>query len=421
VHFEGITNGIDISEGQKQYQVINQNKFFEKWKDVLENEHSPNGKDVFLARDRSGNKKLLLMVDHYVPQFDKDAGSRTVFQYIKLFVNLGFNVKFIGDNFYKHEPYTAILEQMGVEVLYGVYYAQNWKTWVEVNGKYIDYVFLNRPHIAVNYIDEVKEHTNAKIFYYGHDLHFLREQREYKIRKDNALLKSFEKWKKIELELMSKADISYYPSEIEVHEIKKQNPSMNVKAIPAYLFDIQQKNERNIKNTKDIMFIGGFQHKPNVDGVLWYVKDIFPILNKKRPEIKTYILGSNAPEEILRLNSENIVITGFVTDEQLTDYYRNCRLSVVPLRYGAGIKGKVVEAMYNQIPVVTTSVGAEGINGAENCLFIKDDPMAFADEIISLYDDLELLSEISRKEIDVVNESFTTDAAIRAIADDFNL
>ena len=114
VHFEGVSNGTDTSTGLKHYQVVNQQKFREKWKDELD-KHPENGQDLFYARDRSYGKKTVLVIDHYVPTFDQDAGSRTVFQYLKLFVSKGYNVKFIGDNFYRSEPYTSVLQQMGIE------------------------------------------------------------------------------------------------------------------------------------------------------------------------------------------------------------------------------------------------------------------------------------------------------------------
>lgn len=418
VHFEGISNGKNVTEGIKQYQIINQKKFFVKWQTVLNKENFPNGENVFLARDRTRDKKTILFIDRYVPMYDKDAGSRTVFQYLILFVNLGFNIKFIADNYYKYEPYTTILEQMGIEVLYGPFYAKNWKMWLDTNGKYINYVFLNRPHISIKYIDEIKKRTKAKVFFYGHDLHFLREKREYEIKKDKKLLKSVKEWEKIEIELIKKADISYYPSEIEVNEIKKQYSSINVKTIPAYLFDQQSKKEKDFENTADLMFIGGFQHKPNIDGILWYIKEIFPILNKKRPDIKTYILGSSTPEEILDIKQENIVICGYVSDEQLDEFYTKCRLSIVPLRYGAGVKGKVVEAMYNQMPVITTSMGAEGIKSAEQCMFIKDDPVEFAEEIIRIYDDYQELEEKSSKSYQYICENFSEKAAISVLKED---
>lgn len=141
VHFEGVSNGTDIATGQKQYQVINSKKFYKKWKDILEAEHFDNGQHVFQARDKSMKKRTVLLIDHYVPMYDKDAGSRTIYQYIQLLVKMGCNVKFIGDNFYPHQPYTQQLEQMGVEILYGPDYQKNWKVWLHKNGSILGCCF----------------------------------------------------------------------------------------------------------------------------------------------------------------------------------------------------------------------------------------------------------------------------------------
>lgn len=421
VHFEGISNGTDTSSGQKQYQVVNSQKFFEKWKDVLEKESFLNAENVFVARDRSRNKKTVVVVDHYVPTFDKDAGSRTVYQYIKLFVEKGFNVKLIGDNFYQSQPYTTVFQQMGVEVLYGSYYANNWKRWIKENSKYFDFFFLNRPHISVKYIDFVREHTSAKVMYYGHDLHFLREFREYELTGDLICKKNSEDWKKKELSLMKKADYVYYPSAVEENTIKEIDSSINVKAIPAYIFEDMKPIKYNTSERKDLMFIGGFNHKPNVDGVLWFINEIMPYLTEKLPDIKIHILGSNTPEEVKMKAGRNIIIEGFVTDEQLADFYKNCRMSIVPLRYGAGIKGKVVEAMKNGMPVVTTAIGAEGILGAENILRIEDDEKNFAQAIVDLYDDEERLEFMSQKSEEYISKNFSSESVINVIGKDFSI
>ena len=96
---------------------------------------------------------------------------------------------------------------MGVEVLYGVYYRDHWREWIESNN--LDYVLLNRPHITIKYIDFIKTHSNAKIIYYGHDLHFLREHREYLITRDPKLLESAKQWENKELDIMRKSDVVF--------------------------------------------------------------------------------------------------------------------------------------------------------------------------------------------------------------------
>lgn len=420
VHFEGVSNGTDTASGQKQYQIINSQKFYQKWKEVLAS-HPENGQNVFQARDRSYGKKTLLMVDHYVPQYDKDAGSRTVYQYLKLFVGLGFNVKFIGDNFFQHEPYTSVLQQMGIEVLYGPDYAAHWEDWIRDNGEHIDYVFLNRPHIAPRYMDTIRRYTNARIVYYGHDLGFLREMREYEVTGDISFKESSMEWQPKELAIMRKADMAYYPSYVEVNAIHAIDPEIRVKAIPAYLFDNVQWEGYDFAARKDIMFIGGFSHRPNVDAVKWLAKEILPELVKRMPDVKIHILGSNAPQEVLALANDHLIMEGFVTDEELEQFYRSCRISFVPLRYGAGIKGKVVEAMRFGTPVVTTSTGAEGIPNAEKAMLIEDDAAVLAEKLAALYQDVDALTTMSQNCISYIQENYSIKNAIKVISPEFDL
>jgi glycosyltransferase involved in cell wall biosynthesis len=87
------------------------------------------------------------------------------------------------------------------------------------------------------------------------------------------------------------------------------------------------------------------------------------------------------------LRSENIVVTGYISDEELGQYYRTIRLVVAPLRYGAGVKGKIIEALYNRTPVITTTIGAEGVPGIENLVSIADDAEKFAAAVCHMYKD----------------------------------
>jgi len=419
VHFEGISHGTDTSSGTKSYQLANKEKFIEKWRGLLERDHFPNGEHVFLARDRSRHKKTILVIDHYVPHFDKDAGSRTIFQYLTLFCEMGYNVKFVGDNFFRHEPYTSVLQQMGIEVLYGEWYAKHIKDWLRDNGEYIDVVFLNRPHISVKYIDHLRRYTRARIIYYGHDLHYLREEREYQLTGNRALLNSAAEWKRLEFELMKKADITYYPSQVEVDAIQREEPSITAKAIPAYIYGSAPNGHRHVEDTEHLMFVGGFGHKPNIDAVLWFGQEIFPAISGRKPELKLYIVGSNPPDDIKALASKNIIVTGYVSDDELENYYRTVRMVVVPLRYGAGVKGKVVEAMYHQCPIVTSGVGAEGLPEVERYVEIADDAGSFIERVLALYDNTTKLAELSAQSGQYVRRYFSKESVLRTIHNDF--
>lgn len=418
VHFEGISNGTDVNSGQKKYQIENQQKFFEKWKEELDQNHFENGSHVFLARDRSRNKKHILVIDHYVPQYDKDAGSKTTFMYLKMLVDKGYCITFLGDNFYQHEPYTSELQQMGILVLYGPKYAEGWQEWLRENLNYFDIIYMNRPHITIKYIDYVREHGRGKIIYYGHDLHFLRLKREYELSGDEKQLQESEEWLRKEFYIMEKADMNYYPSSVECDEIHKIKPSIPVRAITAYVYSEFPQVNYQAENRSGLLFVGGFGHDPNLDAVLWFLDKIYPEVYR---ELKApfYIVGSKAPEAIKQITMEGVVVKGFVSEEELQRLYNSCRIAIVPLRYGAGVKGKVVEALYYGIPVITTSVGAEGIPGINDFSVICDTEEELISAIAEVYVNSSQLSEMSLKSQQYVRDKYCTEAVWNVVKNDF--
>lgn len=390
VHFEGVSNGTNTSHGQKAYQVENAHKFYEKWKDVLYAEHFENAQSVFSARDRSRNKETVLVIDHYIPTYDKDAGSRSMDHYLKLLVDLGLNVKFLGDNFYHDVQYAPRYEQWGIEILYGVFYRDHWKSWVKENADQLDYVLLSRPHISIKYIDFLREYTHAKIVYYVQDLHFLREEREYEITKDPALLKSSQRVKKQEMEIMSKSDVVFTLSDVERRIIDDAFGVGKAVITPISYYLTFPEQPVKLDGKTGIIFVGGFGHRPNEDGVLWFFDEVWATVSKALPDCSVTIIGSKPTEKIKALASERVKVTGFISDEELEEYYYKSRLCIIPLRYGAGVKGKTIEAMYHRIPIVSTSVGVEGLEGIEQYIHAVDDADSFAKRAIELYTDNKL-------------------------------
>ncbi len=425
IHFEGISNGTDVEgTGLKRYQVENSKKLKEKWKDEFKkqcvNTGSPN---PFRARERSVGKPVILVIDHYVPTYDRDAGSKTTFQYLKMFLKKGYVIKFLGDNFGKEEPYATTLMQMGIEVLYGPDYQTRIWDWLKENGDEINYIYLNRPHIASKYIDYIKNNTSSRLIYYGHDLHFLRKRREYELTGDLKEKRDSDYWKSVEFSMMYKAAVSYYPSNVEVEAIHKIDPEIPLKAITAYVYEEFLENiPEDFAKREGLLFVGGFAHPPNADAVLWFAKEVFPQIRERIPGIRFYVVGSKVTEEIQALHSEEngIIIKGFVTEEELASLYASCRIVVAPLRYGAGVKGKIVEAIYNGAPIVTTSVGAEGIPGVETVLEVADDPDDFAVKTAELYEDKDRLLAMCRRTQTYIREHFSVDAAWKVIEEDFS-
>lgn len=422
VHFEGVSHGTDTTNGIKSYQVTNKEKFISKWKEELSRNQFPNAEHIFWARDRSRNKKTIVVVDHYVPHFDKDAGGRATYFYLKLFVSMGFHVIFIGDNFFKHEPYTSDLQSMGIEVLYGDYYSKNIDKWIKNNDAYIDYVYLNRPHISIKYMETFRKNTSAKIIYFGHDLHFVREMRNYELTGNSNLLKSSEEWRKTEFSLFNNADVIHVVGSYEQELLQNEFPNKPVRNIPLFPYEssyICTSELKGFENRTDLLFVGGFNHTPNYDGIIWFLDEIFTNIKQRIPNIKLYIVGSNPPDDLKARSSEDVIVTGFVSDEELEQYYNQSRLVIVPLRYGAGVKGKVVEAMYYQVPVVTTSIGSEGLEEPEKVMKIANDAQEFGDAVIQLYQNEKVWNVYNKASAQYVEKYFTREAASNILALDF--
>ena len=128
------------------------------------------------------------------------------------------------------------------------------------------------------------------------------------------------------------------------------------------------------------------------------------------------MVGSNPSQEVLNLKSDDVIVTGFVTDEELDELYTQMRLVVVPLRTGAGVKGKIIEAVYHKVPVITTSIGIEGINNTEQLISVQDTAPDFADATHQLYNDMDSLNAISKKSQEFIDKYFSENAVKESLS-----
>lgn len=409
IHFEGATGGTNICTGVKRYQEINKSKFYAKWKNILEKDHyKPDATNLlFHVRDKRKGKNILV-IDRYVPTFDKDAGSYRMYNILKILSELGHKVTFIGDNLMQLEAYAGVLQQYGIEVIYAPY-IKSINDYLAERGKFFDTVILSRFHIAANHISAVKKYcSKAKIILDTVDLEYLRETRRAAVENDKNVLKNANTLKKMEFHLAKECDVTLVVSPVEKDIMLKECPPLKVEIL-SIIHEIYPPIKA-FSERKNIMFLGGFDHLPNVDAVIYFIKEIFPFIKKEIPDIKFYIVGSNPPKEIELLNSGDTIVTGYVKD--LTPYFENFRVFVAPLRYGAGIKGKIGEAMAHGLPVVTTSIGAEGMNlkYGEN-IFFSDKPDEFAKYVAMMYRNEDLWNKVSKNSIDFIQKNFSYDAS----------
>jgi len=417
VHYEGISNGTDTASGVKAYQVENQKKFHERWRSVLETQHFDNGTNVVAAAERSANRQTVLIIDHYVPQPDRDAGSRSVVCFIRVLLEMGLNVKFWPQNLWYDEPYVRPLQQMGVEVFYGPEFLDGFDSWIEKTDLQLDYVLLNRPHVSESFIKPLRKfRPKAKLLYYGHDLHFARLQKEFEVSGNQKLLRQADSEKSREMAVWKAADVVYYPSQVETDTVLQMAPQVNARTLPPYFFERRPKLDtaESLVERRHIIFVAGFGHPPNVDAAKWLVGDILPRIRAVVPDVHLMLVGSNPTDEVKALAGPSVNVTGYVTDERLAELYDLARVAIVPLRFGAGVKNKVVEAMNFGTPLVTTSVGVQGMPGLDAFLPISDDPARLAEYVIDLLRNDEHWFAVSDAGREYVAGNFSSDA-IRAV------
>lgn len=416
IHHEGKSNGSSLDSGLKQYQVQNQQKFKERWVNELTSQHFPNGENLFHARGRTRNQKVIVVIDHYVPHFDQDAGSRSTWQYICLFLKMGYVVKFIGDNFYPHEPYTKQLQGIGVEVLYGDWYHKNINRWLTMESGNIDYIFTNRSHVTIKYLETFKKMPQTLVLYYGHDLGSLRNKRKYKLSKKVADLKASQREAKLEDAIWKVVDTVYYPSDVETQIVKKRMPNVRALTLPLNIYTPTQSNyAQSIDQRNDIIFVGGFGHPPNEEAVLWFINNCWPKIHTAIPNARFVCIGSKPTDLLLKNANQYIIMTGWVSDKELNEWYGKARIVAVPLLHGAGIKGKIVEAMLHGVPLVMTSVAAEGLQGVSACGAIADEADDFTQQLISCYHDSSKLRNMSHATFDYIDAHFSESKAIQKI------
>jgi GT2 family glycosyltransferase len=388
-HHEGVSHGTDESVSVKAHQIENQKKFRERWRQELERFHFPNGEELFVARDRSRDKRCILVIDHYVPQPDRDAGSRSIFQVMEVLVEAGFNVKFWPQNLHRDPHYTHRLEGMGIEVFYGPKYT-NFESWARENGRYLDCVLLSRPTVAINYIDSLREHSKARLLYYGIDIHHLRMREQAKVHgADPATEVEAGRMEQLERRVWSTVDVIYYPSNQETAYVQAAIPGSLARTMPLFGFkDFAPQEDKDLSKRSDILFVAGFAHAPNEDAALWFAKQVLPIIRQRDPNVCLWLVGSNPTRKVRNLaGTPNIAVTGYVTDEQLLAHYLKARVAIAPLRFGAGMKGKVVEAMRFGVPIVTTSFGVQGMADLGDQLSVHSTPEAFAAGVLTLLTD----------------------------------
>ncbi len=407
VHYEGVSSGTDLGSGVKQYQVVNLKKLYERWQDEFAS-HRPNGVQALLEKDR-GVSRRLIMIDASTPRPDHDAGSLLKFHHMLLLQSLGYKVTFLSDNLLHDGEYTRSLQRLGIECIHEPH-CLSVKHYLNRHAADYQCAMLCRPYVASQYLELLRRAApDMRIIYDTVDLHYLRERRQAELEKNPLLMERAARTRSEELKLIRGADATIVVSPVEQELLAQDAPLANVHVVQLVI--PEEAPGPGFQPRKDILFIGSYRHPPNVEAVLYFCREVMPILRQRLPGLKLYVIGSHPPAEIKVLDGEDIKILGFQSD--IRPLFDACKLMVAPLRFGAGIKGKLATSFSYGLPVVATQLAAEGMHLADGReLLIADSPRDFADAVVRLYTDPELWAKLSDAGRALVRERYSP-AAIR--------
>jgi GT2 family glycosyltransferase/Tfp pilus assembly protein PilF len=415
-HHEGGSFGAPAQRSRSaELQQRNKPKFIAKWKQELASQRS----NVFEIPAEEGKEKILVILP-FLPLYDRAAGEMRWFHTLKI-LREKYQVVFLARNGQDGIKYINPLEKQGITV-FDTDQERMKQLGCEATGPlWIDFPLLLKSndfravivgfyHVAAQYYKDIRTYSpRSHLVIDSYDVAFLRERRRAEVSEKDEDFWHAEEVRRLELDWYRKADMALTVTEKDRDVLLREDPSLRV----GISTDIHPVPEFEWKpGRKDLVFIGNFNHQPNEDAVVYFAQEILPKIHRELPDVRFYIVGNGPTPRVEALAGDHVIVTGFVPE--ILPYLQECRVCVVPLRYGAGLKGKVGQAMAAGIPQVSTSIGAEGMgltHGRD--ILIADRPEDFAREVILLYQDEDLGRRLAENARNLVVEQYSYDNAAR--------
>jgi glycosyltransferase involved in cell wall biosynthesis len=354
----------------------------------------------------------VLVVDSKFPEPDRDAGSLRMYNLLLVLKELSPVLRFASRSGFQPNDYSRVLEKAGIGLA------------TEPAGEYIhrtrdncDIAILSRPGNASEMIEPIQEkYPNARIIFDTVDLHHLRLYREARLTGNAPALQRALAYKAREVSLTRETDCTLVVSAYEREVLAELCPEADIRVV-SLIHDVIPKG-KGFLDRRNIFFVGSFYHRPNIDAVLFYASEIRPKVRENLPGIKCHIIGEDPPPEILALASDDLIVEGYV--EKLEPFFDHCRLSIAPLRYGAGVKGKVLLSMSRGVPVVATPTAAEGIPGKTDAgMLVADSGLEFSSAVQRVYSDPVLWEKLSAGGNKTIRDCFSPEVASSKLAELF--
>jgi O-antigen biosynthesis protein len=413
IHCEGISSGTDLGSGVKQHQVVNQTRFAEKWGRGLAAQPvvgTPLTRAVgWRARGH------VLIVDAMTPDTTRDSGSLRLNAILRLLDEQGWSTSFFPDDGRADRREVTTLGALGCEVLHPPWIA-DLPTWLREHGRELHAVMLCRHSVAGQYVDLVRRHApQATLIFDTVDLHFLREQRAAELSGNAALARQAAHSQRSELALIERSDITFVVSAHEQALIAQMLPAARVELL-SNIHEIHGSEQGHAARC-DLVFIGGYGHPPNSDAIRWIAEEILPQLRAALSDLRVHVLG-DMPESVQReFAMPGLELHGRVAD--LAPWMNSCLASLAPLRFGAGVKGKINMAMSYGLPVIATPVAVEGMqlnNGMD--VMVAEKSADFVSAVLQLQKSEEVWQRLSTHGLENVRRHFsvaTADAVLRRV------
>lgn len=377
VHAEGATYGSNARAGARAAQERSRQIFAQRWPDVLREHSAPDARNVETAARRLA-KRTMLVVDEHVPFTDRDAGSRRIAFLIELLRERGWRVIFGALDGNEYEPYASMLRSAGADVITGLG-VQTVAAMKRQNVR-LDAAWLSRPEPAARLMAALRREFHIPIVFDTVDLHYRRLEREAAVRGRDT------KWRTMqrrEIALARDADVTVTGGDSERALLRAEGISRAYE-LPV-IEPLPPAPGGGWESRSGIVFLGNYAHAPNVDAARWLCEAIVPLVRQRLPDVDFTLAGADPTRAVRALASPHVRVAGFVPDAAAL--LAQARVFAVPLRFGAGTKGKTVYALAHGIPVVSTTVGAEDVFAAGEYDDTPDEPEAFAASIVELYED----------------------------------
>lgn len=413
VHDEGTSNGTDTGSGIKAWQVRNQQVFADAWRAALARQ-LPAGSVPGPALVHRGQRQVLI-IDEAVPRPDRDSASLRQFNLIRMLLAGGAHVVFLPTRGEHGGAATQALQALGVEVWHAPW-LQGVGPWLRTHGPRFQVAMLVRHHVANECLPLLRRHApQARTVFDTVDLHYLRERRGAELSGDPRLARGAERTRASELAVMAATDVTLLVSAAEKQQLAVDAPSVRVELL-SNLHEVAGQG-LDWAQRQGLVFVGGFNHPPNLDAMQWFIGEVFPLIRQRLPEIRFHCIGADVPDSLraLAATQPGVQVHGYVPD--VVPWMAGGRVAVAPLRFGAGVKGKINLSMAHGQPVVATHCAAEGmhLHDGEDVL-VADDARAFADAVVRLHDDEALWRRLSGNGLDNIARHFSMDAAREVVA-----